>query len=101
MNVTPIQFASIRPATMSEAGIDMASQNGLSFMQTLGTEVHQLDASLNQADQAARALAAGDNSRPGHDGMMAMESAHLRLQMAVEVRNRIVDAYQNLTNMQL
>lgn len=101
MNVAPIQFASIRPATMPEAGIDAASQSGPSFMQTLGAGVHQLDASLNQADQAARALAAGDSSMPVHDVMIAMESARLKLQMAVEVRNRIVDAYQNLTNMQL
>jgi flagellar hook-basal body complex protein FliE len=33
--------------------------------------------------------------------MIAMEHAHLKLQFAVEVRNRIIDAYQNLTNMQM
>lgn len=101
MNVEPVQLASIRPASVPEIGIGEASQSGPSFMKTLGSEVHQLDASLNQADQAARALAAGDSSMPVHDVMIAMESARLRLQMAVEVRNRIVDAYQNLTNMQL
>jgi flagellar hook-basal body complex protein FliE len=38
---------------------------------------------------------------PVHDVMIAMEHARLKLQLAVEVRNRVVDAYQNLTNMQL
>lgn len=101
MNVAPIQLVSIRPATMPETAVGEVSQTGPSFMQALGSEVHQLDASLNQADQAARALASGDGSVPVHDVMIAMESARLRLQMAVEVRNRVVDAYQNLTNMQL
>lgn len=101
MNVPPIQFASIRTAAMPETAYGDTVPNAPSFMQTLGSEVHRLDASLSQADHAARALAAGDSSMPVQDVMIAMESAHLQLQMAVEVRNRIVDAYQNLTNMQL
>jgi len=45
-------------------------------------------------------LAAGQDI-PVQDVMIAMEHAHLKLQFAVEVRNRIIDAYQNLTNMQV
>lgn len=104
MNITPIQGASvtpieIRPIEMPEP-LEQTSSKGPAFIQMLGSQVDELNGSLDQADQAARALAAGEDI-PVHDVMIAMEHARLKLQLAVEVRNRIVDAYQNLTNMQL
>jgi flagellar hook-basal body complex protein FliE len=104
MNVMPIESASsaieIKPMDISETRMDEVGQNSQGFIQMLGSQVSELNGSLDQADQAARALAAGEDV-PVHDVMIAMEHARLKLQMAVEVRNRIVDAYQNLTNMQL
>ncbi|MBE1162736.1 flagellar hook-basal body complex protein FliE [Dyella acidiphila] len=104
MNVMPVEGASaaldIKPIDLPETRMDETGQGSQPFIQMLGSQVSELNGSLAQADQAARALAAGENV-PVHDVMIAMEHARLKLQMAVEVRNRIVDAYQNLTNMQL
>lgn len=105
MNVMPIEGSSIapvqiQPIEMPETNLIEANQQGPAFIQMLGSQVDELNGSLNQADQAARALAAGEDI-PVHDVMIAMEHARLKLQLAVEVRNRVVDAYQNLTNMQL
>jgi flagellar hook-basal body complex protein FliE len=104
VNVMPIESASaaidIKPIEMPEMQMDQVNQGGPAFIQMLGSQVSELNDGLNQADQSARALAAGEDV-PVHDVMIAMEHARLKLQMAVEVRNRIVDAYQNLTNMQL
>ncbi|MBA4151905.1 MAG: flagellar hook-basal body complex protein FliE, partial [Acinetobacter sp.] len=36
-----------------------------------------------------------------HELVMAMEQAKLSMQMAVEIRNRLIDAYQELTRMQI
>ncbi|MFK2902146.1 flagellar hook-basal body complex protein FliE [Dyella jejuensis] len=90
----------IRAIDVRETNLDEMSNNGPGFVQMLGSQVGELNGSLEQADQAARALVAGEDI-PVHDVMIAMEHARLKLQLAVEVRNRIVDAYQNLTNMQL
>lgn len=98
MNVTPVEGISIQGLDMPERSD--AIQSGPAFAQMLGNQLEQVDASLSQADTAARAMAA-DNDVPVHDVMIAMEQAHLKLQFAVEVRNRVVDAYQNLTNMQI
>ena len=100
MNVMPIDAVSISPIQIPETSTNEVGQSGPAFMQTLGSELNELNGSLNQADAATRALAAGENV-PVHDVMSAMEHAHLKLQFAVEVRNRIIDAYQNLTNMQV
>jgi flagellar hook-basal body complex protein FliE len=104
MTLMPIEGASvastqIRPIELPEP-MEQTSSQGPAFMQMLGSQVNELNGSLEQADQAARALAAGEDI-PVHDVMIAMEHARLKLQLAVEVRNRVVDAYQNLTNMQL
>lgn len=104
MNVMPVENASaainITPIELPETQASDVNQSGPAFIQMLGSEVSDINGSLSQADQAARAMAAGEDV-PVHDVMIAMEHARLKLQMAVEVRNRVVDAYQNLTNMQL
>ena len=100
MSVMPIDDVSCSLPVMPEQGPDESLPAGPSFLQMTGHALDQVNGSLNAADASARALAAGENI-PVQDVMMAMEHAHLQLQFAVEVRNRIVDAYQNLTNMQL
>lgn len=74
--------------------------DGPSFQHMLGAALGSLNESVNGADASIRAMAAGENV-PVQDVMIAIEHAHLELQFAVEVRNRLVSAYQGLTNMQL
>lgn len=100
MSVAPIDVVSIGRIGLPDRGMGEVAQGSPSFMQMVGSAVSELNGSLNGADASVRALAAGENI-PVQDVMIAMEHAHLKLQFAVEVRNRIVDAYQNLTNMQL
>jgi flagellar hook-basal body complex protein FliE len=55
---------------------------------------------LNAADQATRALAAGAEM-PVHDVMIALERARIDLQFVVQVRNRVLSAYRDITSMQV
>jgi len=100
MSVTPIQPISIGAIDGAREATPLSSLQGNGFMNALGDGLNGINADLSQADALARQLAAGDKI-PVHDVMIAFEQAHLKLQMAVEVRNRVVDAYQSLTNMQL
>lgn len=100
MSVMPIDGVSMAPVRMPERAVGESLPAGPSFLQMVGAGLDQINGSLNAADASARALAAGKDI-PVQDVMIAMEHAHLQLQFAVEVRNRIVDAYQNLTNMQM
>ena len=47
-----------------------------------------------------RQAAAGENVAP-HTLMIAMEEAQMSLMLTVEVRNKVVEAYQELMRMQL
>lgn len=62
--------------------------------------LNSVDNSLAAADQKVRILASGDEIAT-HDVMISMEEARLSLLFAAEVRNRVVEAYQELSRMQL
>lgn len=74
--------------------------SGSDFLSTLNQGLSQVDGSLKAADVQLRRLAAGE-AIPVHDVMLTMEQARMDLMLAVEVRNRLVEAYQELTRMQL
>ena len=59
-----------------------------------------LDGQVAAAEDGMRALAAG---RPVelHDVMIALERGRLAVQIFVQVRNRLVESYQDLMRMQL
>lgn len=102
MSVAPIAAISLGHVGSPEAlGSEMVQGGGgPSFGHMLGSALGTINGSLNGADASIRAMAAGENVST-QDVMIAIEHAHLELQFAVEVRNRLVGAYQTLTNMQL
>lgn len=73
---------------------------GADFATLVGDGVSRADASIKQADSQLRALAAGQDV-PLHDVILSIEHARMNLMLAAEVRNRIVDGYQELMRMQL
>lgn len=73
---------------------------GTEFMAMLGDGLARTDAGLREADAQVRSLAAGEDI-PLHDLMITMERARLDLMLVAEVRNRLVEAYQELMRMQL
>jgi len=70
------------------------------FSAVLTEQLARVNGDLQAADTQAVALAAGRDV-PVHDVMIAMEQARLDLMLVVEVRNRLIEAYQELTRMQL
>jgi flagellar hook-basal body complex protein FliE len=77
-----------------------AASGAADFGQLLGEGISKLDSGLQAADQQLRALAAGQDVAV-HDVMISMEQARMKLMFMVEVRNKVVEAYQELMRMQL
>lgn len=76
-----------------------ASESGTgSFTTLLKDFVMQANNSQIQADGAMKNLASG-KSQDIHEVMMAMEQARLSMMAVVEVRNKLVEAYQELSRM--
>ncbi|TNJ33237.1 flagellar hook-basal body complex protein FliE [Arenimonas terrae] len=85
---------------VAEVAPNPGARVGTDFSTALASGLSRVDVSLRAADAGVRALAAGEGVAL-HDVMITMERARMELTLAVEVRNRLVEAYQELARMQL
>ena len=72
-----------------------------SFMSALRNAVGSVDGLVSDANTAAKAFSAGDKSLTLSDVMVSLEQANLAMQMASQVRDKVVAAYTNIMNMQV
>jgi flagellar hook-basal body complex protein FliE len=79
-------------------GTDKTS--GPSFSDVLANAIEQVNIDQVQADQMTTALAAG-KAPDLHSVMIAAEKATLSFQLAVQIRNKAVEAYQEIMRMQM
>jgi flagellar hook-basal body complex protein FliE len=77
-----------------------AAQSGGSFQNLLGEFVGEVNAKQIAAGDAITGLMSGKNVSL-HQAMISMEEASVSFQMMVEVRNRLLDSYQELMRMQI
>ena len=67
---------------------------------SLGSSLNAVNRNKIEADRLQEDLAMG-GSTSIHDAMIAAEKAQLSMQMAVQIRNRILTAYTEINNMAL
>ena len=96
--IPPITGISIVPSSIESGPLPKLPTTD--FSQAIGEGLKTLNTNLNASDEVLRGVAAGE-SIPLHDVMIVMTRAQLSLQFAVEVRNRLVESYQQLFQMQL
>lgn len=91
------QAASAAPQAAAAAPSQAA---GTDFGSMLLANVMHADASVQAAESAVQAFAL-DGQAPPHQVMLALEEARMSLHFALQVRNRLVEGYQELMRMQL
>lgn len=74
--------------------------SGESFQKLLTDAVGSLEKMQSEADSSAAKLAAGEPVEL-HEVLLATEKANIGFQLAVQVRNKVVDAYQEVMRMQI
>jgi flagellar hook-basal body complex protein FliE len=74
------------------------SQPAGSFQNLLGNFVNEVSAQQSAGADAVSGLLSGKNVSL-HQAMISMEEASVSFQMMVEVRNKLVDSYQELMRM--
>lgn len=74
--------------------------NGRSFDNVLGDLVRDVNAKQIEAGRNVRGMLAGEEI-PLHRVMIASEEASVSFQLMVEVRNKLLEAYQELMRMQV
>jgi flagellar hook-basal body complex protein FliE len=85
------------------AGLESAGQVGTvsePFEQALTRMVAEVNNRQTEATQAVNGLLSGGNV-PLHQAMIATEEANVAFQLMVEVRNKLLESYQELMRMQI
>jgi flagellar hook-basal body complex protein FliE len=90
----------INPAGDSQAIDPSSFATGGSFSNLLGDFVNGVNAKQNEASDAISGLMSGKNVSL-HQAMISMEEASVSFSMMVEVRNKLLDSYQELMRMQI
>jgi flagellar hook-basal body complex protein FliE len=80
--------------------IGVAPAGGASFMDMIGNAIEGLNTQMVTADNMAMRLAAGEDIDL-HQVMVALETASIGLQSAMQVRNRAIEAYREVMAMPL
>jgi flagellar hook-basal body complex protein FliE len=69
------------------------------FAQMLKASVEQVNGAQHQATKLAQSFERGDQNVNLQDVMISMQKANISFQTMVQVRNRVVSAYQDIMNM--
>ena len=88
----------LSPGAASQAA--GASQTGGNFQNMLGDFVNEVSAQQSAGSDAVNGLLSGKNVSL-HQAMISMEEASVSFQLMVEVRNKLLDSYQELMRMQV
>lgn len=70
------------------------------FGKTLAEAISKVDGAQEEAGQQISAFVAGEQENV-HEVMIAMNQANLSFQLMTEVRNRVLETYQELMRMQV
>ena len=99
----PRQLESVQPSLEQLGDVqpspELPGHSG-SFATLLQQSLERVDGLQHEADAAARAFALGQ-APSVHDTMIAMEKADLSLRLTTKVRNKVVEAYQEIMRMQV
>ena len=94
--IQPVRLATVQPAVPSSE----VAQARSAFGDLLRSMVTGADAQQQQADLAVQQLHAG-GERNLHEAMLSMERADISLRYMIQVRNKAIEAYQEIMRMQV
>lgn len=87
------QVAASKPSAQSGEG------SGADFSDALKNAIEQVSAAQAQARQMSEGFITGTSEANLQDVMIASQKASLSFQQMVQVRNKLVNAYQDIMNM--
>jgi flagellar hook-basal body complex protein FliE len=93
---TAAALASRKPESKAAEGAPKAD-----FSDVLKSSLDQVNRAQNDAVQLSRAFTVGDPDTNLQDVMISIQKSNIAFQQAVQVRNRLVQAYHDIMNMQV
>ena len=97
MHIAPLQSAGNPAEALLRPAHETAQQDFANVLQTAVENVNRLQ---HEAGDAVQTFVAG-RAASIHDTMIAMEKADISLRFLTQVRNKAVEAYQEIMRMQI
>lgn len=92
--------AALAAGKPAEAGPADAS-GGVDFAHALKSAIDSVNTQQQSANGMAEKFAAGDSNTNLHEVMIELQKASVSFQEMIQVRNKLVSAYQDMMNMQV
>lgn len=96
--MSEIRIAGIGGPAPAAAPSRVDGKGGPGFGETLRQALGQVNALQQGADRAARAFSVGE-SRDVAGTLIAIEKANLGFQLTMQIRNKLLEAYQEIIRM--
>lgn len=87
-------------ASVISTGQAQAQASATGFVEWMQDQVQQTDTRLQTADAAINQLVAGEVQNV-HEVMISIQKATQSLELMVQVRDRLLEAYQEISRMQI
>lgn len=91
----------VLPSQQRAAGKVEASETQVGFSQVLTSALKSVSQAQNQSAELQRQVQLGNPSVSLEETMVAMQKAQIGFQATLHVRNRMVQAYSDIMNMQV
>lgn len=98
MKINQVNLNLLNPANLAKTE---NLQDGKSFVDFLKESLGEVNDLQHKGDEMAIRFAASDPNVDIHDLMLALEEAGIALQLTIEIRNKLLDSYQEIMRMQI
>lgn len=88
------------PNSTIQSNLNIPSEIGTSFKNIINNEIEKLNNQQVKANEMVQGFISGQ-VEDLHTVMITIEEARLSLELSVQVRNKCVEAYKEINNMQL
>ena len=103
MAIHTISLNLLQPSSKIETNKNLVTPHEaqVSFSNFLKDAINEVNNSQIQSDKLTERLAIGDPSVELHDVMIAAQKASITLNATLEIRNKVIEAYQEIMRMQV
>ncbi|WP_426399071.1 flagellar hook-basal body complex protein FliE [Ralstonia sp. R-29] len=101
-SVVSLMNSVLAPSTVgSSTASGGTGKPSVDFGSVLKSSLDRVDASQQKAESISRSFEMGNNDVDLHDVMLSLQKANIDMQTAVQVRNKLVSAYQSIMSMSI
>lgn len=94
-------ISTVSPLALGQIpGSPAAGAGSTDFAAMLDNEVSRVNEDVSKAESALQQLASGQPVEL-HDVMISLEKARISVQTLIQIRNRVLEVYQDLSRMQV